>query len=354
MFKVGDVIREIPSESNEFKPEVIRGKVIGNIEDENKILIEIIEHVNSRNIGVVFEIKNNDKYIELIDDSIKIKDIELLMTNFDDKEVENQENRIRAIQRDKEVARKRLVDLIKRLEEELIELEKIKLGNSSKEKIVNKIYEEIQSIQEDEKCERVEILQNELIIYTKQLYIEDEKYNKGHFKINKYKISINFSNFEVKVHGVLDNYNRKSCWSSKCPHPHISHTGNPCWGNTEAMLVDSIENKEIYTTFMIIVNFLETFNINDYAGGFIKNWDYVSREDDNKILLNPYSESNRNLNCGCTVTQNDEVYHCDICEETMCEDCCRTCSDCDATVCATHSEHRDSDGSIICSECSNK
>lgn len=356
MFKVGDLIK-----SNKLCNEedimygLLKGEVIAIIGEESTMLVQIIEHLCDNKNDMVFETYNSNEYLELLKrkkEKLKFENVKCLINGFNEDIIAQRELCLRNILRDKDISRNEFTTLIKKEDETKNEINA--KYNGIKGNISKKIYDELVLIQNDKKCEKLEIDGTKLIIYTPRIYIEDKKYTQGNFKMNKYKIIVNFMYSAIDVEGVEQAYYRKSCWEGKSPHPHISHRGRPCWGNTESMLKDTMENQELYAMFMLVINFLETFNLSDAAGKKIKNWDYVSKEDDSVILENPYRRVIR-LDCGCAVNNYDEehrVYNCSICDSTICYDCFYTCERCGSIICSTHKTNDEYD--VICVNCETK
>lgn len=172
----------------------------------------------------------------------------------------------------------------------------------------------------------------EIYIYTDYIDIYDEKGNR--FKGNKYKVKFNFNNMSVKFFGEDENYNRTSCWGENCPHPHVDgDNGNPCLGDAGSMLAMSMNEYELYASYIIALNFLQQVNVNDGAGEHIYNWDCIDEE--GNIIDNPYK--NKYKSCA--------VCNCDVHEDDL-----TVCEECGANLCTEHYRCT-GDGSYLCEDC---
>lgn len=82
---------------------------------------------------------------------------------------------------------------------------------------------------------------------------------------------------KIPINGTLNielntDQKRKGYWSQEDPHPHVGKGGqNICFGNVSEILASLSADKEYYAIMTICINFLETFNKEDYAG---KNYIY--------------------------------------------------------------------------------
>ena len=154
-------------------------------------------------------------------------------------------------------------------------------------------------------------------ITTDYIDIYDEKGNK--FKGNKYLLSFDFDDMTCYIEGLDEDYNRKSYWTDNDPHPHVDgENGEACWGSAGSMLVENMNNYEIYASFIVVLNFLQQVNTDDPAGAYIRNWDCIDEEGND--VENPY-ENNYEVCCICNEEMNEEdSFYCEDCGERMCDD----------------------------------
>lgn len=170
-------------------------------------------------------------------------------------------------------------------------------------------------------------------ITTDYIDIYDESGNK--FKGNKYLLSFDFDDMTCYIKGLDEDYNRKSYWTDQDPHPHVNgENGEACWGSAGSMLVENMNNYEIYASFIIVLNFLQQVNTDDPAGAYIRNWDCIDEEGND--LDNPY-EKDYNVCC--------------ICDEELDEDNEFYCEDCGDHMCGDHAYWIDNNSKYVCEKC---
>lgn len=171
-----------------------------------------------------------------------------------------------------------------------------------------------------------------IYVYTDYIDIYDEKGNR--FKGNKYKICFDFERMSVRIFGKDPEYSRRSCWGDGCPHPHVSTEGNPCLGDAGSMLAISMNEYELYASYIIVLNFLQQVNVDDGAGEYIYNWDCI--DEDGNIIENPY---------------NEKYDICCICDDRVHEDDIYICGECGDHMCGDHAYYSSDIREYICEDC---
>lgn len=170
-------------------------------------------------------------------------------------------------------------------------------------------------------------------IKTDYIDIYDESGNK--FKGNKYLLSFDFDDMTCYIEGLDEDYNRKSYWTDHDPHPHVNgDRGEACWGSAGSMLVENMNNYEIYASFIVVLNFLQQVNTGDPAGAYIRNWDCIDEEGND--VENPYDR---------------EYNTCCICDEELDEDNEFYCEDCGDHMCGDHAYWIDNNSKYVCERC---
>lgn len=170
-------------------------------------------------------------------------------------------------------------------------------------------------------------------IQTDYIDIYDEKGNK--FKGNKYLLNFDFDDMTCYIEGLDEDYNRKSYWTDQDPHPHVNgENGEACWGSAGSMLVENMNNYEIYASFIVVLNFLQQVNTDDPAGAYIRNWDCI--DEGGNDLENPYDR---------------EYKVCHICDEELDEDNVFYCESCENYICGDHVYWIDNDNMYVCETC---
>ena len=206
--------------------------------------------------------------------------------------------------------------------------------------------------------------ERKLIVETDNIIIQDEEGNK--YLGNKFKIVFNFGSYNVRFYGLDEDLCRKSYWTSYDPHPHIDgSTGVACLGDAGSMLSISMNEKELYASYIIALNFLQQVNTEDVAGKNIGNWDCI--DDEGNIIDNPHNVTYTCSCCGATIEDGDQ-FECHDCGDIICVDCyrynaegyriCDGCLDEDYTYCDCCGEYHENedvyetnDDEHICRDC---
>lgn len=133
---------------------------------------------------------------------------------------------------------------------------------------------ELRNLAEHPMFENMTIKERGVEFITKYIDIYDP-INKGVVYFgNKYRIVLDMNNSRIEIHGLDEERCNRSYWSENDPHPHVSgNSGYACLGSLTDTIAQLCSENELYALFVVIVNFLETFNIDDYAGKHIKNWE---------------------------------------------------------------------------------
>ncbi len=212
--------------------------------------------------------------------------------------------------------------------------------------------DEIKHIMEHPLVENVIVdnAERKLIVETDNIIIQDEDGNK--YLGNRFKIVFNFERYNVRFYGLDEDLHRKSYWTNHDPHPHIDGgNGVACLGDAGSMLSISMNEKELYASYIIALNFLQQVNTEDVAGKNIGNWDCI--DDEGNIIDNPHKRTYTCACCGATI-EDDEKFECHDCGDIICVDCyrynaegyrvCDSCIDENYTYCDYCGEyHKDED-----------
>lgn len=217
-----------------------------------------------------------------------------------------------------------------------------------------KIKEQLDNARTNPMIEKILVEENYIEVYTKQLTATDGEYR---FLVNAYRIEIKPKDMDIRVYGIHEDLCRESSFSSHDPHPHVSGvTGKPCWGNTELLLVEMFEQKQIDVVIQLVIDYLQTFNLEDVAGRHIKNWQCVDEEGNE--LECPFEEYSCHI-CDAQLDE-DDYYTCDECGEIICSDCyywindeiiCDNCVDRNYTYSNLEDRYINNDDVITCNYC---
>jgi hypothetical protein len=157
------------------------------------------------------------------------------------------------------------------------QLDGLKLGE---EGIKTKLLKEIETIKNNKKVEEIFFADNgNLLIDTGELFVrvvcEDKKVRR--YRMGRYRIDVNLGNGAVKFFNRNIENIRKSMWDN-CHHPHVNPSGNGCLGNASTLIAECIMNREWAILADVLINYLESVNIDDGAGIYYTNWDEVDAE----------------------------------------------------------------------------
>ena len=318
--RVGDKVRRIKVDNHIMKIGDIG--VVENVE-EDAVYIKG-EYNLMKYLELVEECEENVEVGEMkkeITTSEKIKELAKECSTF-------KNGNIKAIIKDKEETIKRyngiIDDYMKDIRRYSNEI-KIKMAevNGLKEKANSEedFIDDIRAILEHPLVNDVEIEGECKIvkIYTDYIDIFDERGNR--FRGNEYAIKFNYNRMSVSFEGLDEDYCRKSYWTNHDPHPHVDgEGGRPCLGDAGSMLAQTMNDYELYASFIIAINFLQQVNTDDPAGRYICNWDCIDEEDN--VIENPHKgDMYECSDCGWVTDDEDEVMECWECGEHYCSDC---------------------------------
>lgn len=102
------------------------------------------------------------------------------------------------------------------------------------------------------------------------------------FYLGCFKINIDIKSLNIEFRNL--NNTRRSYWSSKDNHPHIDNYGKACMGNLSEMVSDVIAHNDLNSLMIILIDFLQSANVEDGAGKFICNWDLVNKNTLTNVL----------------------------------------------------------------------
>ena len=156
----------------------------------------------------------------------------------------------------------------------------------------------------NEKIDDLHIKDGKFVIYTKPLYIYSDKGRR--YYGGKYTIELNPENSDVRFFG--DNP-RQGFWTPQDPHPHVSgRDGTPCFGNVSSTIAELCSQMQIYALTMVCIDFLESANTADVAGGHVHNWDEVDEEGN---IISTHHHDNEEDD------ENSETLQCQYCDERV-------------------------------------
>lgn len=131
------------------------------------------------------------------------------------------------------------------------------------------------------------------------------------------------------------NNRRRGLWGSNDNHPHVGNEGTACFGNVEGTIAEYLGKNMYYPTFIMLLNYLETFNPSDSAGAYYRSWDEIDK-DGNIIEKGDEDTAHDDTSyptCDVCGEEAEDVWECDICGIDCCEDHQIFCQQSDRTYC---------------------
>ena len=157
-------------------------------------------------------------------------------------------------------------------------MKRIELAENQGNELDEKIYHEFDFIVKNPDVEKLEVLEDKIVIHThpiRGMSDQGKFYNFG-----EYQITYTFSNTDIKYTG---SEKRHGYWTSEDPHPHVDgSTGRPCLGNVSEAIVQLGAEREYAALAMVAIEFLKAANTSDPAGKNVVRWDEV---DENGTII---------------------------------------------------------------------
>lgn len=255
---------------------------------------------------------------EKTDEQIRQELIEELK-DFDTRNIDNDlENIDYEIKRTKTRIRNAISNVneqYKYLKEYMLEREKKKLEYKEKD-----FTHDVNALYNHPSVKQVNLYKSDkwIEVITDYIDIYDEDGNR--YAGGNYRLVFDYSDMGVRIHGIDDDYCNQGYWTEYDPHPHVDGDGGwPCLGNAGSMLCQSMNEMELYASFIIVFNFLQQVNTDDCAGKYIENWNCIDGE--GNVITNPHIRERYKCNqCSYETMDRDDIYMCEICGEYVCYD----------------------------------
>lgn len=182
------------------------------------------------------------------------------------------------IKADVAATEKRIGDYEKKIIEDIRRLqEKTCLLNSFDKELLGRreAYEtEYDKLISMEKVIGVDVTDNAIEVFTKNLYCVDPRSKKLH-DIGMFKITIPIGSGNLK----WTNLTRRVSGHDDGMHaPHIFSSGKACLGNAQEVLPELIANYQFSIIAMYAIQFVESVNVEDAAGKHIDNWPVADKK----------------------------------------------------------------------------
>ena len=141
----------------------------------------------------------------------------------------------------------------------------------------------VDEIKDISKIEKVNLFDNGIEAITKKIIVVDSRTNIP-FDIGNFSIFVKNSIFNnsssitnnIKINNIVK---KKNGYEKSMDSPHVFKHGKACFGSAITSLKSAINHKDYYQLFLVLIDFLDSVNIDDPAGKFIDCWEvYVDKE----------------------------------------------------------------------------
>jgi hypothetical protein len=139
-----------------------------------------------------------------------------------------------------------------------------------------KLTKEFVNLREIAFIESVNFKGNSLVIETDPLYVEDPRTKKLH-ALNRFRITIDPD--EGRVRMATKGTPVVAHRGGPCQAPHVfTADGDQCWGNVGQTVQDLIARYEYPALVSLVINFLQSVNVDDGAGAYVNKWPVADKE----------------------------------------------------------------------------
>ena len=223
--------------------------------------------------------------------------------------------------------------LVENIRELAISEKKLLLLKQGEVDYTQKAEKELEALAHMHGVERTEVEGDTLMIYTEKLRCYDSKGNA--YQLGRFRIELGLGNSHVRFFGLDKEFCRRSYWTEADPHPHVNgENGNPCIGNLAETIAVLTGQYELAALTSLLVNWLESCNVDDVAGKNIAHWDLIDSETGEVVEQGHQEAAHTCYDCG-TGMDEDEFNVCVHCEEQVCDECCEYIEAVDGRVCRT-------------------
>jgi len=164
-----------------------------------------------------------------------------------------------------------------RLEEALVAMDENKMAEEELKRC-QKAYDEVASIPQ---VTAVKVVGSEVHVYTKNIYVQNEERKTWH-DIGTFHIVIGMYSAKYNTNTTVKIFNTKHqihAFEALMQAPHVFSDGHICHGNIVSAMVDSYKRRDLFQMISIIIMFLESANLDDAAGAYIRRWPIVTEEE---------------------------------------------------------------------------
>lgn len=178
--------------------------------------------------------------------------------------------------------------IAQRLEENLINFDESKMSEDERSRC-EKMFNDVLAIP---KVSAIKVSGDTVNVYTKNIYVRHEKNETWH-DIGTFHIQIGMYGTTYNTSRTVKMFNTKhqiKAFNVQMQAPHVFEDGHLCHGNATAPMIDAYRRRDLYQMVLMLVMFLESANLDDSAGAYLKRWPVVSEEEATKPeedLTNP-------------------------------------------------------------------
>lgn len=223
--------------------------------------------------------------------------------------------------------------------------QKEKALDYDKEILTNKLLNTYESITNNPMTEDIEFSLEYIKVLTKEMkcYFDYDSDNEvDHYAIvGPFEVYIPYDKRKNIRFWCTDKDNiRTSYWGNNCQHPHVSDSGNACFGTTSEFIAEAYNIDDYNQIYIGCLMFLQQADYNDCAGRCVVNWDCYDLDGNSEDMII------RCKDCGTELTTGS-YYMCEDCGEAVCEDCITYIQDRGMYVCPSCAD----DNYYTCEDC---
>ena len=127
----------------------------------------------------------------------------------------------------------------------------------------------IQKVREIPEIKYAFFMDDKIILKTRDIEYESEEGIT--FLMGRFTIVIDLLHKDIKITNVFTTYG----YECDMQHPHIFHTGVPCYGDLELSVTEMLSQGHIYPLIITLINFLGEVNQEDTAGKMVFKWPII-------------------------------------------------------------------------------
>ena len=247
-------------------------------DDEIKLMQLLID-------GILVQLEGTqelvDAKIALYDALERARKCEAFIKRILVKERSNKSERERQLikaKQDMENARQQVRNLVLSIK---VQEDMLNRNGDSIVELQNMLNKELAVMSSNKKVKKVDIDEDgNIIVFTDTIYsnvIGKDKVVRR-YRFGEYKIVISANNGDIKFYNQNKSDRHNSVWSDKDNHPHVDQDGRGCLGNASSLIMDCVDRYQWGVLVDVLINYLESVNVDDSAGKNYYRWEQVDAE----------------------------------------------------------------------------